>query len=253
MLWMRDPALGLTTMANGEPAVVHLDGVSNYDLNDEGKIVRHVMENIIMRGSEQAEPVKLALNWPSVSAGGTPELAGAPFFRPVDTAAGWAPPRSLSAFFEEPTLFEPAEAKEAAPAPQQQNIAARPSKRRTSEPHASAMESPMERAARERAEDAEKAQRLEELRSQSADERQSTLFGVSMPQQCETSYDCERPDVCCDLLFSKVCCNGGLMIPTSDGAAALQRQAIPIPVEKDQPRFPNPGQGNLPPNYPTPP
>merc|ERR1719440_333310 len=50
-VWLRDPALGLTKMANGDPIIVHLDGVSNYDLDDEGKVHTHVMENIIMRGN----------------------------------------------------------------------------------------------------------------------------------------------------------------------------------------------------------
>ena len=34
-LWMRDPALGLTTLVNGEPALAHLDRGSN-GIGDEG-------------------------------------------------------------------------------------------------------------------------------------------------------------------------------------------------------------------------
>ena len=75
---------------------------------------------------------------------------------------------------------------------------------------------------------------------------------MTMPQQCETSYDCERPDVCCDLLFGSVCCNGGLMIPSKEGGVPqMQRQAIPIPVERDDPNVPNlPRGGPQPPGYP---
>jgi len=62
-----------------------------------------------------------------------------------------------------------------------------------------------------------------------------------MPQPCDTSYDCEQPMVCCDLLFASVCCTGGMMIPTTDGNMALQPRAIPIPVEADKP------EGSLPP------
>ena len=67
------------------------------------------------------------------------------------------------------------------------------------------------------------------------------------PQQCETSYDCESPLVCCDLLIAKVCCGGGMMIPRARGVPEmeLQRRAIPIPVEKDNgfpPGFRGPGQ-----------
>ena len=107
----------------------------------------------------------------------------------------------------------------------------------------------MLRAARERAEDAEKAQRLAELRNpRKADNKKKGLFGLEGPQQCETSYDCEAPEVCCDLLFGSVCCSAGMLIPTRDPKAALQRQAIPIPVERDDglPR----GAGNDSPRYP---
>ena len=112
--------------------------------------------------------------------------------------------------------------------------AAEPQVRRTPTVVMSAGETPMERAARERAEDEEK--RLARLaRAQDAEDAQGKgLFGVSAPQQCETSYDCEAPMVCCDLLFASVCCAGGLMIPTTDSRlpGALQRQAIPVPVER---------------------
>merc|ERR1719231_1029101 len=110
----------------------------------------------------------------------------------------------------------------------------------------------MERAARERAEDEAKARRLAEMRSagrqQEEEQQKRGLFGLGMPQQCETSYDCEAPEVCCDLLFGSVCCSAGMLIPTRDPKAALQRQAIPIPVERDD-GYPR-GSGNEPPRYP---
>ena len=117
----------------------------------------------------------------------------------------------------------------------------------------------MERAARERAEEEEKERRLADLRApkRQAQERRGGgggfpwLGGAPKPQACETSYDCERPMVCCDLLFGSVCCSGGLLIPTTDSVKGMlkkQPQAIPIPVEKDDPNFPpgvpqGPGQG----------
>merc|ERR1712100_834390 len=93
-----------------------------------------------------------------------------------------------------------------------------------------AHETPLQRAAREQEEMAQEAKRLQKLRTP---KEQQTVgwFGVSQPQACETSYDCDRPMVCCDLLFTAVCCNGGMMIPTTD--PIMQPQAIPIPVERD--------------------
>ena len=57
-------------------------------------------------------------------------------------------------------------------------------------------------------------------------------------EPCETSYDCDAPSVCCDLLFTSVCCDSGLLIPTTD--PAMQPRAIPIPVEGDRSRYPRP-------------
>mmetsp|Transcript_37600 Transcript_37600/g.117818 ORF Transcript_37600/g.117818 Transcript_37600/m.117818 type:complete len:137 (-) Transcript_37600:486-896(-) len=74
------------------------------------------------------------------------------------------------------------------------------------------VESPMERAAREREEDAAKARELAELRRGREEEKRGRFFNpfesVSAPQQCESSYDCEAPMVCCDLIVASVCCSG---------------------------------------------
>jgi len=239
-VWLRDPALGLTKMANGEPIVVHLDGVSNYDLDAEGKIYKHTIDNIIMNGPAMAEPVQLAFAWPSLGLA-TPELAlpTAGFLRPLDATQGWTPPPQLKAFFAPPAAEGSARTRATQP------IAAQPAKRRGGAPQAMAApgdETPMERAARERAEDAAKAAQLASMRAP-AEEKKEGLFGMTMPQPCDTSYDCERPDVCCDLLFGSFCCSSGLMIPQKSPEASLQRQAIPIPVEADN------GGGNAP-RYP---
>ena len=219
---MRDPATGLTTMVNGEPAIVQMDGVSVYDLDKDGLIERHRLENIVFTGQEQAEPIQLAFAWPA-SGFPTPELA-VPFFKNANLALRTRGETSGGA---------------ARPAPRR----APPPQASAADDEAEARETPMQRAARERSEDEAKRQRLAELRTPK--EEKKDLFGLSAPQQCETSYDCEAPMVCCDLLFATVCCTGGLLIPTADrtGTGALQRQAIPIPVERDN-------EPSAPPQYP---
>eukprot|EP00325_Prymnesiales_sp_UTEX-LB-985_P013177 CAMPEP_0174754622 /NCGR_PEP_ID=MMETSP1094-20130205/105831_1 /TAXON_ID=156173 /ORGANISM="Chrysochromulina brevifilum, Strain UTEX LB 985" /LENGTH=422 /DNA_ID=CAMNT_0015960501 /DNA_START=29 /DNA_END=1297 /DNA_ORIENTATION=- len=234
-LWMRDPALGLTKTVTGEPAVVHLDGVSNYELDHEGRIRRHRLENIVLRGQEEMEPVTLAFAWP-VARIATP-TAAVPFFRSLDRAY------SLFATSQQPaqTLHHPLQAR----------VGADTSRSRAPKMSADDVETPMQRAARERAEDADRARRLREMRSpapQGKAEREGLFGAFSMPQPCDTSYDCERPEVCCDLLFGSVCCSAGLMTPVRDTppGGMLQRQAIPIPVERD-----NDGpSGGEPPSYP---
>ena len=36
------------------------------------------------------------------------------------------------------------------------------------------------------------------------------IFSDIMPKGCESNEDCENPEVCCDLVFSKVCCSSGV-------------------------------------------
>ena len=41
---------------------------------------------------------------------------------------------------------------------------------------------------------------------------------------CETNWDCERPQVCCDFGFKKMCCSSGNLVGNS------QPQLAPVPV-----------------------
>ena len=227
---MRDPALGFNTLVNGDPALVHIDGVSVYELNKDGLIRRHRLENIVLTGKEEgARSVQLAFAWPTMGVA-TPELA-MPFFRSLGAALA---------------------TRSSQPAPHATNapLHALTTHRRSADPVATAAndaaETPMQRAARERREDEEKRQRIAALREPKAAESPKNLFGLTAPQACETSYDCESPMVCCDLLFASVCCTGGMLIPTTDGGqqGSMQRQAIPIPVERDGP------EGGAAPRYP---
>ena len=68
----------------------------------------------------------------------------------------------------------------------------------------------------------------------------SNLFGgmqKGLPQACESSWDCDSPMVCCDLLVASVClCDGGLFIPVRQGPMGQGSMVpIPIPVEPDEP------------------
>lgn len=255
-MWMRDPALGLTNMVtNGEPALVHIDGVSNYDLNDDGLIYRHRLENIILRGQSEAAPLtQLNFAWPTAALA-TPPVA-IPFFRGLDAA--------LPEFFDSVADA----ARDVVDDAKQQYFDTRggagaSTQRRGGDPSMAMGETPFERAARERAEDAAaSAARLESraaaTKKQKPKDGLVELFSRAMPQPCETSYDCESPEVCCDLVFTSVCCSGGMMMPQVGLKQQLQQQAIPIPIERDDgPQAPRggapggpmgPGANGYPPN-----
>jgi hypothetical protein len=40
----------------------------------------------------------------------------------------------------------------------------------------------------------------------------SNIFGGVLKNGCESNFDCERPEVCCDVGFKKICCSNGLGI-----------------------------------------
>jgi len=48
---------------------------------------------------------------------------------------------------------------------------------------------------------------------------------------CESNYDCSRPEVCCDLVFKKICCDSGVM----NRNMQQEMQLIPVPLGKTTP------------------
>mmetsp|Transcript_54505 Transcript_54505/g.90383 ORF Transcript_54505/g.90383 Transcript_54505/m.90383 type:complete len:397 (+) Transcript_54505:28-1218(+) len=209
-LLIRDPVFGIER-------IDIIDGVSVYELDSDGYIRTHKLENIVLRGHEQSQPISLAFAWPMPGLA-TPELA-MPYFRSYSSAA--------ADLVDVPVIG----AATATISPLQP-----PAPRRSPVPQANAAtpETPMQRAARERAEEAEKQRRLSELRGGLNKKPRGglkALLGIEGPQTCESSYDCDAPLVCCDLLVASVCCSGGLMIPLAP-EPALQPQAIPIPVDR---------------------
>ena len=62
------------------------------------------------------------------------------------------------------------------------------------------------------------------------------MFGDLLKDTCESNFDCERPEVCCDFGFKKMCCSTGSFV----GQSGEPRYAeIPVPVDIGYP----PGQG----------
>jgi len=218
-LWMK----GLNFGAGAEPALVHLDGVSAYELDGKGMIRLHRLENIVLTGRDQ-QAINLGFAWPAAE---TPvPVPARPFFRTLDAALAIAGGPATAA----PAMLQPTLPRSA---------------RRTPPPRASGdaeppAETPFERAARERAEDAAKEaeRRAQMIPIFEEPKAKKGPFGLSLgalaPQSCESNFDCERPMVCCDLIVASVCCNSGLMVGKPDPSASLQGVPIPIPVERDE-------------------
>jgi len=54
------------------------------------------------------------------------------------------------------------------------------------------------------------------------------LFGNVIEDTCESNFDCQRPEVCCDFGFTKKCCTSGMRVV--DGPQNRQGQLARIPV-----------------------
>merc|ERR1712087_885730 len=229
--------------------LVQLDGISVYELNSDGLVRLHRLEEIALTGSEM-EAVDLGFVWPtsqlSTPAAARPfynkligALAGAPRCSTLTSPAVAAPLLNSASSRKLPASVHDLDrpSREQSLQEQSQHLL-RPLVRRSSPPQASAsQETPMERAARERAEMAAKA----ELREAKKKEGWGLNLASLAPTPCETSYDCESPMVCCDLIFASICCSSGMLVGTPQGA--VQGALIPIPVEAGDERMPpgNPG------------
>ena len=235
-IWARDPALGLHSFG-GEPALFHLDGISAYDLDAKGMVKAHRLENIVMTGREheQQTVANLAFAWP-VPGMATPELA-IPFFKlmssKMKTSAGAAlrkaaPKGPGGGRSGGPVFMMASDGASASTIPTEK------------EKKMAAVAEATAAAWREQ----RKAAGIEEEEDRSGPF--SNLFGgmqKGLPQACESSWDCDSPMVCCDLLVASVCCDGGLFIPVrQDPMTQGSMVPIPIPVEPDEP-FPGAGAG----------
>jgi len=60
------------------------------------------------------------------------------------------------------------------------------------------------------------------------------LFGNVFKDTCESNFDCERPEICCDFGFKKMCCASGTPVG-ADGYYQRQYATVPVPVSIEDP------------------
>ena len=80
----------------------------------------------------------------------------------------------------------------------------------------------------------------EKLAQQSASEKKkkedsflSNIFGGVLKNGCESNFDCERPQVCCDVGFKKICCSNGLGIVDGIPVERFERGSLRVPLPND--------------------
>jgi len=61
----------------------------------------------------------------------------------------------------------------------------------------------------------------------------SKIFGGALKNGCESNFDCERPQVCCDVGFKKICCANGLGIVDGRPVESYERGLLRVPLPND--------------------
>ena len=61
----------------------------------------------------------------------------------------------------------------------------------------------------------------------------SNIFGGALKNGCESNFDCERPEVCCDVGFKKICCSNGLGIVDGIPLEKWERARLRVTVQND--------------------
>lgn len=61
----------------------------------------------------------------------------------------------------------------------------------------------------------------------------SNIFGGALKNGCESNFDCERPQVCCDVGFKKICCSNGLGIVDGIPVERYERGLLRMPLPND--------------------
>mmetsp|Transcript_14381 Transcript_14381/g.23741 ORF Transcript_14381/g.23741 Transcript_14381/m.23741 type:complete len:439 (+) Transcript_14381:137-1453(+) len=67
-----------------------------------------------------------------------------------------------------------------------------------------------------------------ELQNEKKGSLLNNLFGRTFDDSCESNYDCDRPQICCNFGFKKMCCSSGAMV----GQSAAQPQPLRVPLNR---------------------
>jgi len=59
------------------------------------------------------------------------------------------------------------------------------------------------------------------------------LFRGIFQDTCESNWDCQRPELCCDLIFKKMCCSSGTKVPVTP-EMQMRRALIPRDERPDE-------------------
>lgn len=80
---------------------------------------------------------------------------------------------------------------------------------------------------------AQQASSMDKQKNKENDGFLSKIFGGVLKNGCESNFDCERPEVCCDVGFKKICCSNGLGIVDGIPVERYERALLRVPMGND--------------------
>ncbi len=232
---------------------LHVDGISVYEFDREsGLINQHRVEHLLINDAPVEAPNGI-FNLMAVQATKGPDAEGIPVFHKTPAnVLEFKQAFTLFASSRSPSstsLFSSADAaSEDHPLFDQEAFERKNASRKkfgvkplTPDEYVSiqkevkAMESAQAKVAASRQQKAATAEAMKA--KQSKGNVFGKLFGDIFEDTCESNFDCERPEVCCDLGFKKMCCSSGTRV--FDPQPNLQQ--IPVRVIADDHTFPRGG------------
>jgi hypothetical protein len=72
-----------------------------------------------------------------------------------------------------------------------------------------------------------------DAKKKSANNPFNKMFGGILQDTCESNFDCERPEVCCDFGFKKMCCRSGQGV-FNGAPGSLQKIPVRVVADDDQ-------------------
>jgi hypothetical protein len=237
-------------MFGGSRKTLHVDGISVYEMDFEtGQIVQHRIEKLLINSMpiRPKEGVIAALDQqhrvtvPSFIQGSSQsgDISNMLRFQKAGLLAGRSP-TSLFAMeaSEEKSAKAPNDASTAGSAysVDQERFDAKNRSRKNFGLKPMTEEEFLQVESQVRVMEAEHEQRAAAVKQAAASEASKPeqapgfmekLFGNVMKDTCESNYDCERPQVCCDFGFKKMCCSSGSMV----ASGVQQLTLVPVPVD----------------------
>jgi hypothetical protein len=251
----------------GYKTTLHVDGISVYEISKiSGNITQHRIERLIMNDNAVAPEKGVFAALSGVAAksqvNGMPSFSmGAPTQEYADTPSQMLRFQNFAPMSRS-VLFSQSADDESSPTTSSSQLAAMGSSSFEGEIDGDALEkknmhrknfglaplTPEEFVALQeqvRELDTQQQKRVDAVTAEMAEKKYKEenpgffkkLFGEVMQNTCDSNYDCQRPEVCCDFGFKKMCCSSGMRI--LDGPPrSRQGQLAEIPVIQEPERWP---------------